>query len=274
VATVVITGCSSGFGLATALAFARRGDRVWATMRDPARGEALLSAADAESLTLEVLQLDVTDASSVSAAVGRIVEEAGAVEVLVNNAGLGHLGTVEMTPDPLVRTMFETNLFGALAMIRAVLPGMRERRSGVIVNVSSVAGRLPGTPGNWAYSASKHALGSLSDSLAEEVRAFGIRVVCLEPGFFRTGVTRAEGAPSAASPYRDLEERVTAYFRAGVEGGGDPAAVAEVIVKAATDPASPLHIVVGSEAQRSVEAMAAMSEAKGAEVRRAAMGLD
>ena len=273
-AVVLITGCSSGFGLATALAFARRGDRVWATMRDLGRSGPLVAAADAEALTVHLRQLDVTDPQSVSAAVAHILERDGGIDVLVNNAGVAHLGPMETLPDPMVRQIFETNLFGAVAMIRAVLPSMRQRRAGVVVNVSSVAGRLPGTPGNWAYSASKHALSALSDSLAEEVRPFGLRVVCVEPGFFRTGVVADYEAPAPGSPYQQLEGRVAAYFAAGVEGGGDPVEVAEAIVSAVADPAAALHVLVGADAQRSVAAMAAMSEEKGIVVRRAALGLD
>ena len=273
-AVILITGCSSGFGLATALAFARRGDRVWASMRDPGRAGELSARTAAEGLPVELVQLDVTYLHSVRAAVNKVRERDGRIDVLVNNAGMAHLGAVEMLPDPQVRAMFDTNLFGAVAMIRAVLPGMRAQRGGVIVNISSVAGRLPGTPGNWAYSASKHALSSLSDSLAEEVRPFGVRVVCLEPGFFRTGVIRENATTPAWSPYAGLEAQVSEYFRAGVAGGGDPAVVADAIVAAVADPDPPVHVIVGDEARRAVEASAALGDAKGRAVRRAALGLD
>jgi len=248
VAVVIITGCSSGFGLATALAFARRGDRVHATMRNPHAADDLSAAAAAEGLRLELRALDVTDASSVAQAVGGVLEADGRIDVLVNNAGIARMGAVEALGIDEARSVFETNLFGPLRLIQAVLPAMRGQGEGVVVNVSSMAGRLPGSPANWAYSASKHALESLSDSLAEEVRPFGIRVVCVEPGFFRTDVVRKGGRLPKASPYRDLEKQAAAWYASGVATGGDPAVVAAAIVAAVEDPASPLHLPVGADA--------------------------
>ena len=273
-AVVLITGCSSGFGLATALAFARRGDRVYATMRDLRRGGDLLTAAEVEGLQVEPLTLDVTDDDSVAAAVGRVTEAEGRIDVLVNNAGVAHLGTVEGLLDASAREVFETNLFGPVRLVRAVLPGMRERGEGVIVNVSSVAGRLPGTPAGWAYSASKHALGSLSDSLAEEVRPFGIRVVCIEPGFFATGVVRGSMKLDPASPYAEMERSVATYYRTNVESGGDPRVVADTIVASVSDPAGPVHVPVGADAAMAIEAAAVMSEDQWSAVARTAFGLD
>jgi NAD(P)-dependent dehydrogenase (short-subunit alcohol dehydrogenase family) len=271
---VLITGCSSGFGLATALAFARRGDRVYATMRDLERGGDLAAAAEAEGLEIERLRLDVTDGGSVAAAVGQAVERDGRIDVLVNNAGIGHLGAVEDLPDPLAREVFETNLFGPVRLIRAVLPGMRERGEGVVVNVSSVAGRLPGAPVNWAYAASKHALGALSDSLAEEVRPFGIRVVCIEPGFFATSVARRPMAFDPASPYAPVVRSVGTFYRTNVESGGDPAVVADTIVACASGPAGPVHVPVGPDAEMAVQAAAAMSEDQWSAMVRSSFGLD
>ena len=254
-AVVVITGCSSGFGLATALAFARRGDRVYATMRDPQGAGDLLAAASAEGLRLEVRALDVTDAPSVAQTVGGVLEADGRIDVLVNNAGIARMGAVEALGIDDARSVFETNLFGPLRLIQAVLPGMREQGDGVVVNVSSMAGRLPGSPANWAYSASKHALGSLSDSLAEEVRPFGIRVVCVEPGFFRTEVVAKGGRLPKGSPYRDLEEQVAAWYAAAVATGGDPAQVAAAIVAAVENPATPLHLPVGPDAVSAISGL-------------------
>ena len=273
-AVVVITGCSSGFGLATALAFARRGDRVWATMRNPADAGDLSAAVEAEHLELRTLPLDVTDDASVSAAVGHILQVEGRIDVLVNNAGVAHMGAVEALNVEDAKAVFDTNVFGQVRMIQAVLPGMRERGDGVIVNVSSVSGRLPGTPANWAYAASKHAAGSLSDSLAEEVRPFGIRVVCIEPGFFATAVTRKGRPLPAASPYRDLERHIAGWFHANVESGGDPADVAEAIVAAVADPSSPIHVPVGAGALAAIEASSNMTEEEWAAVSRKAYGLE
>jgi NAD(P)-dependent dehydrogenase (short-subunit alcohol dehydrogenase family) len=273
-AVVVITGCSSGFGLATALAFARRGDGVWATMRNPADAGDLSAAVEAEHLEVATLPLDVTDGASVKAAVDHILEAEGHIDVLVNNAGMSHMGAVEVLGIEDARNVFETNVFGQVRMIQAVLPGMRERGGGVIVNVSSLAGRVPGTPANWAYAASKHAAGSLSDSLAEEVRQFGIRVVCIEPGFFATAVSRKGRPLTATSPYRDLELRLAHWFHDKVEAGGDPAEVAEAIVAAANDASSPVHVPVGAWAITSIQAASSMTEQQWATASRKVYGLE
>jgi NAD(P)-dependent dehydrogenase (short-subunit alcohol dehydrogenase family) len=272
-AVVVITGCSSGFGLATAVAFARRGDRVWATMRNLADSGEFSAAAEAEHLEVATLALDVADDASVKAAVGHVLEAEGRIDVLVNNAGVAHMGAVEVLGIDDARNVFETNVFGQVRMIQAVLPGMRERGEGVIVNVSSMAGRLPGMPANWAYAASKHGVGSLSDSLAEEVRQFGIRVVCIEPGFYATSVTRKGRPLPPASPYHDLEQHVARWLHANVVAGGDPADVAEAIVAAASDPSSPVHVPVGAGAFAAIEAASSMTEQQWAVVSRKAYGL-
>jgi NAD(P)-dependent dehydrogenase (short-subunit alcohol dehydrogenase family) len=273
-AVVLITGCSSGFGLATALAFARRGDRVWATMRNLADSGDLSAAAEAEHREIATLPLDVTDGAAVESAVGHVLEAEGHIDVLVNNAGVAHMGAVEALGIEDARHVFETNVFGQVRMIQAVLPRMRERGEGVIVNVSSMAGRLPGTPANWAYAASKHAAGSLSDSLAEEVRQFGIRVVCIEPGFYATSVTRKGRPLPPASPYRDLEHHVAHWLHANVVSGGDPAEVSEAIVAAASDASSPVHVPVGAGAFAAIQAASSMTEEQWAAVSRKAYGLE
>lgn len=273
-AVVMITGCSSGFGLATALAFARRGDRVWATMRNPAGAGGLWAAVEAEQLELATLPLDVNDPASVTAAVGHVLAVEGRIDVLVNNAGVAHMGAVEALDVEDARRVFDTNVFGQVRMIQAVLPGMRERGDGVIVNVSSVSGRLPGTPCNWAYAASKHADGSLADSLAGEVRPFGIRVVCIEPGFVATEVVRKAPPLPAASPYASSEQKVAQWFHEQVLAGGDPACVADAVVSAVEHPETPVHVPVGAGAAAAIQAAASMSGEEWAAVSRAAYGLD
>jgi NAD(P)-dependent dehydrogenase (short-subunit alcohol dehydrogenase family) len=243
-------------------------------MRNPADAGDLSSAVEAEHLELRTLPLDVNDDASVKAAVGHVLEVEGGIDVLVNNAGVAHMGAVEALDVEDAKAVFETNVFGQVRMIQAVLPGMRERGDGVIVNVSSMAGRLPGTPANWAYSASKHAASSLSDSLAEEVRQFGIRVVCIEPGFFVTAVIRKGRPLPASSPYRNLERHIAGWFHANVEAGGDPADVAEAIVDAVADSSSPVHVVVGPGAIAAIQASSSMTEEEWAAVSRKAYGLE
>lgn len=252
---VLITGCSSGFGLETALAFARRGDAVYASMRDPQRATALLQRVEAEGLDLEVIELDVTDEASVAAAVRHVEDRHGAVDVLVNNAGVDHAGPVETMPLERARAVFETNLWGPVLTCRAVLPAMRTRGGGVIVNVSSIAGRIPPNPYGGFYAASKHALSVLSESLASEVGIFGIRVVCLEPSFYATGITgRAWPDDQTRGAYGADYAWVRAFIAATVmQQGADPSIVAAAVVRAVEDPATPLHVLVGDDASTYID---------------------
>ncbi|WP_327330086.1 SDR family oxidoreductase [Streptomyces sp. NBC_01208] len=263
--SVLVTGCSSGIGLETALAFARRGDRVHACVRDPDTAGELLRRARAENLTLDVPRLDVTDDASVAAAVDGVRERHGAIDVLVNNAGIDRTGTVETMPQSDARAVLETNLWGPLRTVRAVLPSMRAQGSGVIVNVSSLAGRTFAVPHGGFYAASKAALGTLSEALSAEVRPFGIRVVCLEPGSFASRINRDSSvavAPSdlsAADPYT-ADRAWTARFLARVqEGAGDCGEVAEAVLAAVDDPGTPLHTPVGKDAETALEYLGSAS---------------
>ncbi|MGH8973244.1 MAG: SDR family oxidoreductase [Acidimicrobiia bacterium] len=242
---VVITGCSSGLGPLAALAFARRGDRVYATMRGIERGHELLDRARDEGLDVRVLELDVTSDASVQGAIDEMLEAEGRIDVLVNNAGLLHYGSVEMLPDDLMRSTFETNLFGPVRLLRAVLPAMRSQRAGTIVNVSSVAGRIPAPPSFWSYIASKHGLSVLSDALAMELAPHGIRVICIEPGFFKTPIAAKGSRPPAGdSPYRALDDAVVAFITGGVATGGDAQEIADGIVDAVARDGGPVHVQV------------------------------
>ncbi|MFH9612733.1 SDR family oxidoreductase [Streptomyces pratensis] len=263
--SVLITGCSSGIGLETALAFARRGDRVHACVRDPASAGELLGRARAENLTLDVPRLDVTDDASVAAAVDGVLERHGAIDVLVNNAGIDRSGAVELMPQDEARAVLETNFWGPVRTVRAVLPGMRARGSGVIVNVSSLAGRTFAVPHGGFYAAGKAALGTLSEALSAEVRPFGIRVVCLEPGSYASRINRGSTAgaappkPSEADPYA-ADSAWTARFLARVqEGAGDCGEVAEAVMAAVDDPGTPLHLPVGKDAETALEYLGSAS---------------
>ncbi|HEV7735039.1 MAG TPA: SDR family oxidoreductase, partial [Candidatus Binatia bacterium] len=204
---VLVTGCSSGIGLLTALRFARTGHRVTATMRRPARAPAELTEPIArEGLPVRLAQLDVCDGASVAIAIA----DAGDVDVLVNNAGIELRSSIEDATDDDVRRQFDTNVFGTLAMLRAVLPGMRDRRRGTIVNVSSVAG-LVARPYGGLYSATKHAIEAITESLHFEVKPVGVRVVLVEPGQYDTQlVTNAFNGSgfTPASPYWEASARL------------------------------------------------------------------
>ena len=256
-AVVLITGCSTGIGLRTAVAFAEHGDTVVASMRNTGKADGVRKAAADAGVDVDVVALDVTDAASAEAAVAGALERHGRIDVLVNNAGVGLSGTVEDFPEDQARASFETNVWGALRMIRLVLPGMRAKGSGVIVNVSSVIGRLPSFPVYGFYAAGKHALGALSESLAGEVASFGIRVLCIEPGYYTTALTETVDQLAAqldpSSPYADMSAFMLDFTKGLLENGGDPADVADAIVAAVDDPASPLHVHVGDDATAFLE---------------------
>lgn len=233
------------------MAFARRGDTVFASMRNPNKSAALEGRAKDEGVQIEILTLDVTDDGSVAAAVLAVEERYGAIDILVNNAGVGHSGPVETIDIDRARELMETNLWGAVRTIRAALPKMREHGSGVIINVTSVAGRVPGNGYNGFYSASKHGLGALSEALAWEMAAFGIRVACIEPGFFATEIFANSdwGDVDSSTPYAaDNAWMSDFYVKSGEIAGGDPRVVAAVILRAADDPDTPLHNLVGDDA--------------------------
>lgn len=248
-AIAVVTGTSTGIGFSSSLHLARKGYRVFAGMRDPAKAGPLQEAAAVEDLPLEVIQLDVTDAASVSAAFA-LVAASGPVDVLVNNAGIGGASPLELTPEEEHRRMFDTNYFGAIRCIQAVLPGMREREQGCIVNVTSVAGMLA-MPNQIAYSASKWALEAAGEALAHELYRFGVRVVNVEPGVIMTNIF--DNSASATrfdkqSPYMQVMRRNGKMFGAGFRVQTPPERVAEAIFEAISSDSYRLRWPVGDDA--------------------------
>lgn len=248
--TVLITGTSTGFGRETASHFIEQGWNVIATMRDPA------ASTLPNSDRLRVLPLDVTDAASIRDAVA----EAGPVDVLVNNAGIGWLNAIEGTPMEMVRRIFETNTFATIAMMQAVLPGMRERGGGVIVNVSSSVTIKP-LPLLSVYRASKAAVNALSESAALELEAFGIRVATILPGAApgtsfgdtaRTQIERNGGFPEA---YADFAGQTVAAMQQAASGPVTTAQdVAEAVFRAAVDPQMQATLPAGADAEAWFEA--------------------
>jgi NAD(P)-dependent dehydrogenase (short-subunit alcohol dehydrogenase family) len=243
--TVLITGCSTGFGHETALYFLEQGWNVVATMRDPSANT--LPASD----RLRVLALDVTDTDSIAAAIA----EAGAIDVLVNNAGIGWLNAVEGTSLEAMRRIFETNTFSTVAMMQAVLPGMRDRHTGVIVNVSSSTTIKP-LPLLSIYRASKAAVNALTESAALELAEFGIRARVVMPGAAPTtsfGTTaRAQIAASGGFPeaYAGFVQETMAGMQQHAASGEVTTAqdVAEAVFRAATDPDCPMILPAGADA--------------------------
>jgi NAD(P)-dependent dehydrogenase (short-subunit alcohol dehydrogenase family) len=263
-ARVLITGCSTGFGRAAAVELMKRGHEVIASARRPATLDELDVAMR--------LPLDVDDRASVEQAIGA----AGRVDALVNNAGFGIQGPVERVPIEESRRMLETNFFGAVRMIQAVLPQMRERRSGTIVNLTSLAGRVAPPLGGF-YAATKFALEALSEALHYEIGHFGVRVRIVEPGYFETEFQGKEprfGLDGA--PYDELEQQWAVAFEK--LRGGEPALgaepVAQVIADAIESDDGPLRWPVGGDADLVLAARTTMDDATFEATMRSTLGLD
>jgi NAD(P)-dependent dehydrogenase (short-subunit alcohol dehydrogenase family) len=234
---VLITGCSSGFGLATARAFAERGDQAVATARDPSRIP--------HKQNITAVHLDVTDAASIDSAIKTTLDTFGRIDVLVNNAGIGVLGALEMLADEQLKQVFDTNVFGAVAVTRAVLPAMRRQKAGRVIFMNAIGGILT-TAYLGAYCASKHALDCIGAVFDLELRPFGIRVSSVYPSAFRTAmgqnnvVISAEGTPyfeATRAYFEGLSQRIQ-------NGPSDLSPVVNAVIDAATNPDPPLRYLV------------------------------
>ena len=242
-----ITGCSTGLGRSLAEAVLARGYNAVVTARDPATVGDIVRAHPATALALP---LDVTEQAQVARAVQQAEERFGGVSVLVNNAGYGYRAAVEEGDDADVRQLFGTHFFGAVALIKAVLPGMRSRRDGAIINISSIGARTS-QPGSGYYAAAKAALEGLSASLRKEVSPLGIIVMVVEPGGFRTDFAgrSLQQSPEAIADYADTagRRRKENQSRHGTQPG-DPAKAAEAIITAVQAPEAPALLVLGQDA--------------------------
>jgi NAD(P)-dependent dehydrogenase (short-subunit alcohol dehydrogenase family) len=242
----LITGCSTGIGREIARAALEKGHRVAATARNPESVADLVEAFPAQAIAC---RLDVTDREQIRAAVRAAEHAFGAIDVLVNNAGYGYMAALEEGEDHEVRRLFDTNYFGVVDTIKAVLPGMRSRRSGRIINMSSMTG-LVANPPNLYYSSTKFALEALTEALAKEVAAFGIRVTAIEPGAFRTD-WGTRSMKESATPIADYAETVGArkeLIKAFADKlPGDPAKVAAAVLKITELDDPPLHLLLGND---------------------------
>jgi NAD(P)-dependent dehydrogenase (short-subunit alcohol dehydrogenase family) len=253
--TWFITGASSGFGTAFAEHALERGDNVVATARSIARLEALVARAPDRVLAVK---LDVTKAAEIQPAVDAAVRRFGRIDYLFNNAGYGVAGAIEETSDAELRALLDTNFFGAAAVTRAVLPVMRAQRSGAIVNISSMGGQMS-FEGVGAYSASKFALEGMSEALALEVKGFGIKVLIVEPGAFRTGFGGSDALRHMPMlpAYKDALANIRGVLH-DMHGTqpGDPAKAARAVVKALEADVTPLRLQLGADSIGAVRAHA------------------
>ena len=260
----LITGCSSGFGAALAHAVRERGWRVVATARTLDHLPDAWRGGDERVLALA---LDVTKPAAIDAAMARILDRFGQVDVLVNNAGYGYQASVEDGVEAEIRAQFDANVFGLFALTRAVLPGMRAKRRGHVINITSVAG-LVGFPGSGYYAASKHAVEGWSDALLAEVAPLGLKVTCVEPGPFRTdwaGRSLRQTATSIADYADTAGARLKATSANSGTQAGDPDRAAQAMIDIAQMDAPPRHLVLGAWG---VDAVADRLAARLAEVER------
>lgn len=237
----IVTGASTGIGKTAAEALAREGYRVFGTSRR-LRGDGPVG--------VEMVACEITDQQSVDQMIAHVLAEAGQIDLVVNNAGLGLVGGAEESSVQQVQALFDVNFFGAMRVINAVLPAMRQRRSGRIINISSALGLAPG-PYLAHYSATKHALEGYSEALDHELRSFGIRVLLVEPAYTRTAMEDNSMGPDAPLPeYAEMRVKMHAWNGKMLETGDDPSVVADAIIQAARDDAPRQRYPAGKNARR------------------------
>ena len=280
-AVAVLTGSNSGFGLEGALAFARNGDTVYATMRDVSKAGALQQAAAAEQLSVNVRTLDVTQAETFEPFVQEVIDEAGSIDVLVNNAGILRAGAFEDISEPTLRLMVETNFFGPFLLTRAVLPQMRAQRGGCIIMISSLSG-VAGLPGDVPYSATKYALEGATEALRHEVDRWGIKLALVEAGMYATGIFDSSVSGDAilpdyypdGSPYRPLIESRLRILRERLAEAFDPRRVGELIVTIANSDGSQLRWPADEVAEKVIDTLFAYDDTTRDEFLRKVAGTD
>jgi NAD(P)-dependent dehydrogenase (short-subunit alcohol dehydrogenase family) len=248
----LVTGSSSGIGFETALLLSKSGFHTYASMRNLEKSKNITEIVNTENLPLRVIQLDVNDDISVKNAINKIIAENGRIDVIINNAGHGLFSPIEDITLDQVKEQFETNFFGVVRLVKEVLPVMRKQRNGIIVNVSSGAGRVA-IPVSSAYVATKFALEELSESMRYELKEFGINIIIIEPGVIRTNFVenmKTAGTRSRSeSPYADLIGRTLKGFGGLMDNSSPPKLVAEAILNAITSKEPEIRYVVGDDAK-------------------------
>lgn len=259
----VVTGSSSGIGLETSLLLAKNGFRTFATVRNLDKANAIRNISDKGELPIQIIELDVRSDKSVNAAIDKINDESKRIDVLVNNAGYSLIGALEDLSMDEIKAQFETNLFGTIRVMKAVLPIMRKQKGGTIVNVSSMAGRV-GFPLFPVYSGTKFALEGVSESMRLETDPLGIKIVLLEPGTIRSNFASnaiiGQKATEPSSPYASLMETLQKATARFIDQGTPPEEVAKVILKAVTIDNPDLRYLVGNDAIQMIESRKGMSD--------------
>jgi NAD(P)-dependent dehydrogenase (short-subunit alcohol dehydrogenase family) len=256
----VVTGANSGIGRATAIHLAGQGHEVYGTVRSTAKAEKLGALAAQAGVEVHLVELDVADDDSVRGGFEQILAAAGRVDHLVNNAGVGANGVAEECPPSLYLDAFNVNVVGAVRCVQAVLPQMRERGSGSIVNITSIAGRVAAI-GQSPYFTSKFALEGWSEGLAQELAPFGIRVVIVEPGVTKSAIfAKNVDAPNSTGAYDAHYRRMFQFYAAGIAAATDPFEVAAIIHEAITSPEPQLRYAVGWGGRELIEGRAGVAD--------------
>jgi len=250
----IVTGSATGIGYETAVHLAKNGFHTYATMRNLQKANGITEMAKTENLPLSLIQLDVTDDISVTKAIDTVINESGRIDVLVNNAGYGLVGSVEDMSIEEMKAQYETNVFGVFRVTKAVLPHMRKRHGGSIVNISSMAGRIA-LPLYSAYVSTKFAVEGLSESMAYELEPFGIKVAIIEPGAIKTNFRREQAAKGSSedSPYSSMMQSPSKAIEKMLKHRLYPEEVAKTIIQAIENPKPKLRYIVGKDAEELIE---------------------
>lgn len=260
--TVLVTGCSSGIGYATCLMFARNNFATYGSVRDLSKAERIQEITNKEKLPLKIIRLDVNEDESIRIAIQKIISDSGGIDILINNAGYGMFGPIEEISIKEIKEQFETNFFGTIRLIKAIVPIMRKQRNGTIVNISSMVGRF-GVPLNAAYVSSKFALEGLSESISFELEEFGIKVILVEPGVIQTDFfhnLKVRGNDTK-SPYYKLMDKRIAFLKAAMKNSVSSSdQVANTILHAVNSRDPDMRYVIGNDATNSIHMRNSLSD--------------
>jgi short-subunit dehydrogenase len=260
--TVLVTGCSSGIGYATCLVFARNNFATYGSVRDLSKAERIQEIINKEKLPLKIIRLDVNEDESVRIAIQKIISDSGGIDILINNAGYGMFGPIEEISIQEIKEQFETNFFGTIRLIKAIVPIMRKQRNGTIVNISSMVGRF-GVPLNAAYVSSKFALEGLSESISFELEEFGIKVILIEPGVIQTDFfhnLKIKGNDTK-SPYFKLMDKRIAFLKESMKNSVSSSdQVANIILHAVNSRDPDMRYVIGIDATNSIHMRNSLSD--------------
>jgi short-subunit dehydrogenase len=260
--TVLVTGCSSGIGYATCLVFARNNFVTYGSVRDLSKAGRIQEITNKEKLPLKIIRLDVNEDESIRIAIQKIISDSGRIDILINNAGYGLFGPIEEISIKEIKEQFETNFFGTIRLIKAIVPIMRKQRNGTIVNISSMVGRF-GVPLNAAYVSSKFALEGLSESISFELDEFGIKVILVEPGVIQTDFfqnLKIKGNDTK-SPYYKLMDKRIAFLKAAMKNSVSSSdQVANTILHAVNSRDPDMRYIIGNDATNSIHMRNSLSD--------------